>query len=122
MANILIAEDEVQIASFVSKGLQRAGYQTQIATNGRSALSMALSGKFDLILLDIDLPEVDGWSVLVAMRTQSSQTPVIIVTALDGTEERRQSQDLGVADYITKPFRFSNLLAIVRYQLQSNQP
>ncbi|NJM96037.1 MAG: response regulator transcription factor [Phormidesmis sp. RL_2_1] len=118
MANILIAEDEVRIASFVSKGLKQAGYQTQVATNGRSAIEMALSGQFDLILLDINLPEVDGWAILVKMRSQFSKTPIIVVTALDGTAEHRQSLNLGASDYITKPFRFSQLLASVRCHLQ----
>lgn len=117
MANILIAEDEVQIAAFVAKGLQRAGYQTQIATDGDMALIMALSGQFDLVLLDLCLPGVDGWSVLVELRTQSDEPPVIVFTALDGNEERRKSLGLGAADYITKPFRFRELLNRIRCQI-----
>lgn len=118
MANILIAEDEVRIASFMSKGLRKAGYRTQVANDGHSATEMALSGKFDLILLDIGLPKVDGWAILIEMRAQSSQTPVIVVTALDGIVERCQSLNLGAVDYITKPFRFSKLLTTVRCHLQ----
>lgn len=118
MANILIAEDEVKIASFISKGLRQTGYQTQITTDGRSATEMALSGKFDLILLDLGLPEVDGLAILVELHTQLIQTPVIVVTALDGITERRQSLSLGAVDYITKPFRFSQLLASIRCHLQ----
>ncbi|NET32942.1 MAG: response regulator transcription factor [Cyanothece sp. SIO1E1] len=117
MATILIAEDELNIAAFVNKGLQRAGYHTQIATDGQTALAMALSEPFDLVLLDLGLPVIDGWSVLAKIRTQSNQPPIIIVTALDGIEERHQSLSLGAADYITKPFRFSQLLASVRRHL-----
>jgi len=117
VASILIAEDEVQIAAFIAKGLQRAGYQTQIATDGGTALTMALSGQFDLVLLDLGLPGIDGWSVLVELKAQSDDPPIIIVTAMDGNEERRQSFGLGAADYITKPFRFNKLLDSIHCQI-----
>ncbi|MEL6135813.1 MAG: response regulator [Cyanobacteria bacterium J06626_23] len=117
MANILIAEDEVQIAAFIAKGLQKAGYQTQIATDGNVALALALSNRFDLILLDLGLPGLDGWSVLYEIRTLSPQPPVIIVTAVNGIEEETQSLNMGAAALITKPFRFSELLANVRRYL-----
>jgi two-component system copper resistance phosphate regulon response regulator CusR len=117
VAAILIAEDEIRIASFLAKGLQKAGYQTQIATDGEQALALALTGQFSLILLDLGLPRLDGWTVLSQIRSQSFDPPVIIVTALDGLNERQKSLSLGANDYITKPFRFSTLLARIQCYL-----
>ena len=113
MATILIAEDEQRIASFVAKGLNRAGHKTFIAADGNKALRLSLSGQFDLLLLDIGLPGMDGWSVLKELRLSSSQLPVIVVTALDGSEERDQSLAMGANDFLSKPFRFSSLLNYV---------
>ncbi len=117
MATILIVEDEPQIVAFLSKGLRRAGYQIQVAADGAQALSLVTSGEFDLILLDLGLPGLDGKSVLSATRSQGIQTPVIVVTARAGDDEREQSLSLGANDYITKPFRFSDLLNCVRSYL-----
>lgn len=112
MATILIAEDEARIATFIAKGLHKAGYTTNIATDGHQAL--ALATQCDLILLDIGLPNVDGWAVLKKLRAQSSQPPIIVVTALDNIEERRRSLALGANDFISKPFRFNRLLTCIR--------
>lgn len=113
VATILIAEDEPRIATFIDKGLQKAGYLTYVAVDGNQALALALAVKFDLILLDIGLPDVDGWSVLSQLRIHSPQLPVIVITALDGVEERRQSQVLGANEFISKPFRFNTLLTCI---------
>ncbi|MFG6095081.1 response regulator [Leptothoe sp. ISB3NOV94-8A] len=117
MATILIVEDSPRIAAFVSKGLKRAGYQTQIASNGNQALPLALSGKFDLILLDLGLPGMDGREVLKEIRTQAMQIPVIVVTALDNDEVREDVLSLGAQAFIVKPFRFNSLLTCVRSHL-----
>jgi DNA-binding response OmpR family regulator len=114
VATILIVEDEPQIVSFLSKGLRRAGYQIRIAEDGLKALSLATSETFDLILLDVGLPGLDGISVLVEARSQGIRTPVIVVTARSGDDDREQSLSLGANDYITKPFKFSELLTCVR--------
>ena len=114
MATILIVEDEPQIVSFMSKGLRRAGYQIQIAADGLQAMSIVTSGEIDLMLLDLGLPILDGISVLSAARAQGIQIPVIVVTARAGDDEREKSLAMGANDYITKPFRFSDLLNCVR--------
>ncbi|MDV3349217.1 response regulator [Leptothoe sp. LEGE 181152] len=114
MATILIVEDDPRIAAFVSKGLKKAGYQTQIASDGNQALPSALSGKFDLILLDLGLPEINGREVLKEIRAQAVQIPVIVVTALDNDEVREEILSLGAQAFIAKPFRFNSLLTCVR--------
>ncbi|MEO1592195.1 MAG: response regulator [Cyanobacteria bacterium J06632_22] len=114
MASILIVEDEAQIAAFMAKGLERAGYQTEIATDGHDALALVQAVQFDLVLLDLGLPGLDGWSVMVQILAQAVHPPIIIVTAVDGVDERQRCLNLGAVDYIIKPFRFSDLLASVR--------
>ena len=110
MATILIVEDEPRIVSFLSKGLRRAGYQIQVAQDGFQALPLATSGKFDLILLDLGLPGLDGQSVLSATRSHGIQTPIIVVTAQADAHECQKLLLLGANDYIAKPFRFNTLL------------
>ncbi|ESA35699.1 hypothetical protein N836_10560 [Leptolyngbya sp. Heron Island J] len=117
MATILIVEDDSRIASFVSKGLKKAGYQTQIVLDGEQALPLALSGKFDLILLDLGLSGMDGREVLKEIRAQAVQIPVIVVTALDNDEVREDVLSLGAQAFIAKPFRFNSLLTCVRSHL-----
>lgn len=117
MPTILIVEDEPQIVAFLSKGLRRAGYQIEVAVDGIQALALVTSGEFDLILLDLGLPGLDGTSVLSAARSQGIQTPVIVVTARAGDDERERSLSLGANDYMAKPFRFGDLLNCVRSHL-----
>jgi two-component system, OmpR family, copper resistance phosphate regulon response regulator CusR len=114
MSSILIAEDELRIAAFMQKGLQKNGFKTAIASNGEEALLMAQSDEFDLLLLDLGLPIKDGWTVLKNLRSQGKQIPIIIVSALDLTNEVAD-----VDDYITKPFRFQDLLMQVKLHLHS---
>lgn len=118
VVNILIAEDEARIAAFIEKGLRKAGYTTQIATNGYEAI--ALASQCDLMLLDIGLPGVDGWTVLKEIGAKSSDVPVIVVTALDNAEERDLSFALGADDFVSKPFRFEQLLACVRRHMEDS--
>ena len=96
----------------MAKGLRKAGYQTQAAFDGREALSLTTSANFDLILLDLGLPRLDGETVLSETRSRGIQTPVIVVTAQ--TSSREQVLALGANDYVLKPFRFKDLLSCIR--------
>ena len=118
MAAILIAEDEARIAAFVDKGLRAAGHSTLVAGDGREALEHAVSGEFDLMILDIGLPQLDGFEVLEALRGQGSAMPVIILTARDSVTDTVAGLEGGADDYMSKPFRFEELLARVRIRLR----
>lgn len=118
MSRILIAEDESRIATFVDKGLAAAGYATTVAVNGRDALELGRSNEFDLILLDIGLPELDGFEVLRALRANDVRTPIIMLTARTSVADTVTGLDLGANDYVAKPFRFDELLARIRSRLR----
>lgn len=118
MTRILIAEDEPRISSFVSKGLESAGYTTMIVDDGAEALQLALSGEFDLLLLDVGLPTMDGLDVLANLRGQGSSLPIIMLTARTSTRDTVEGLDAGANDYVPKPFKFDELLARVRARLR----
>lgn len=118
MAAILIAEDEARIASFLDKGLRAAGHTTTVAADGRQALEDAASGEFDLLILDIGLPTMTGFEVLETLRGQGSTVPVIILTARDSVTDTVAGLEGGADDYMSKPFRFEELLARVRIRLR----
>jgi DNA-binding response OmpR family regulator len=118
MSRILIAEDEARIASFLEKGLRANGFTTEVATDGESALGLARTGRFDLLILDIGLPELDGFDVLRELRAAGSPLPVVILTARDHVHDTVAGLERGADDYITKPFRFEELLARVRVRLR----
>lgn len=118
MAAILIAEDETRIAAFIEKGLTSAGHTCTVAATGPDALELACSGRFDLMILDIGLPQMDGFSVLEAVRGQGSDLPVIILTARDSVTDTVSGLEGGADDYMAKPFRFEELLARVRLRLR----
>ena len=120
MCQILIVEDEARLAAFIEKGLKKNGYKTTIAEDGQQALSMIAGDGFDLILLDLGLPIVDGWTVLKAVREQGEMRPIIIVTARKDDTDRTIALTQGANDYVTKPFRFSDLLARIRLLLPKN--
>lgn len=117
MNRILIAEDESRIASFIEKGLRKNGFSTAVAADGNQAVSMAETGDFDLLLLDIGLPGKDGWAVLKSLRSQGKHLPVIIVSARDEVKDKVIGRLSGANDYVTKPFQFRELLARVCTQL-----
>ena len=118
MARILIIEDEERIASFVAKGLRADGHLTTIAADGHEGLDQALSGAFDLVVLDIGLPGIDGFEVLERLRSQGSTVPVIVLTARDSVGDTVSALEGGADDYMPKPFRFAELLARVRLRLR----
>lgn len=117
---ILIAEDEERIASFVEKGLTSNGFTTTLVADGESALQYALTGGFDLVILDIGLPIRDGFTVLRTLREAQVSTPVIILTARDTVRDTVAGLEGGADDYMTKPFRFEELLARVRLRLRAS--
>ena len=122
VAAILIAEDEPRIAAFVEKGLRAAGLSTTVARTGPDALDYACSDEFDLMVLDIGLPLMDGFAVLEALRGQGSTLPVIILTARDSVTDTVAGLEGGADDYMAKPFRFEELLARVRIRLRDTVP
>ena len=121
MNRILIAEDEGRIASFLEKGLRANGFVTATAADGRRALAMARSGEFDLVILDLGLPELDGLAVLRELRRADRSLPVLILTARDEITDTVAGLDGGADDYMTKPFVFDELLARIRVQLRGDR-
>ena len=119
MTGILIAEDEPRIASFIAKGLRSAGYAPITVGDGTSALQIALSADIDLMVLDIGLPDIDGFEVLRRLRAQGSDVPVIVLTARTSVDDTIAGLEGGADDYMPKPFRFEELLARVRLRLRS---
>ncbi|MGH9084222.1 MAG: response regulator transcription factor [Acidimicrobiales bacterium] len=118
MTRILIAEDEPRIVSFLEKGLQANGFATTAADTGTLAAAMARDSDFDLLILDLGLPGVDGHQVLRQIRQRGERMPVIILTARNGVADAVTGLDGGADDYVTKPFRFEELLARVRARLR----
>lgn len=118
MARILIVEDEERIASFVAKGLRADGHQTTAVADGRVGLDHAMSGDYDLVVLDIGLPSMDGFEVLDQLRSQGSRIPVIVLTARSSVGDTVSALEGGADDYMPKPFRFAELLARVRLRLR----
>ncbi|WP_417234928.1 response regulator transcription factor [Arthrobacter sp.] len=119
MSRILIIEDEQRISSFVAKGLKAAGLVPFVADTGREGGELALSGSFELIILDLGLPDEDGFSVLRRLREHDTEVPVIILTARGGVEDTVAGLQGGADDYMAKPFHFDELLARVRLRLRS---
>jgi two-component system copper resistance phosphate regulon response regulator CusR len=118
---ILIAEDEVRIASFLEKGLKANGFVTAVTSDGNDALELARSGEFDLVILDIGLPGRDGFSVLEELRRRDRRLPVIILTARTEVADTVAGLEGGADDYVPKPFRFEELLARIRVRLRGER-
>jgi len=118
---ILIAEDEVRIASFVEKGLRANGFTPTLVGDGQTAYDYAMSGEFDLLVLDIGLPLMDGFAVLRQLRGASNVMPVVILTARDSLTDTVAGLEGGADDYVPKPFRFEELLARIRLRLREDR-
>ena len=119
MSQILIVEDEPLIAAFISKGLRAAGYATVVEGSGEAAVAMAINEAVDLIVLDVGLPDIDGFEVLARLRGQGVQTPVIMLTARSSVADRVAGLQSGADDYMPKPFAFEELLARVQLRLRA---
>jgi two-component system copper resistance phosphate regulon response regulator CusR len=121
MTRILIVEDEDRIASFLRKGLHSNGYSTSVAGTGEEALTLARTGDFDLMILDLGLPDIDGFEVLQRVRGRDRSMPVIVLTARDAVPDRVSGLEGGADDYVPKPFSFEELLARIRVRLRTDR-
>ena len=111
---VLVVEDSPRMARALKKGLGEEGYAVEVAGDGPSGLHLARTGDFDLVLLDVNLPGMDGFTLVRELRKTRSDVPVVMVTARDGVQDRIEGLDGGADDYVTKPFSFDELLARVR--------
>ncbi len=111
---ILVVEDERRMAELLRQGLSEEGHRITVATDGREGLGIAESGSFDLILLDVMLPGMNGFQIVNQLRSHRNQTPILMLTARDSTKDMVEGLDFGADDYLTKPFSFEVLLARVR--------
>lgn len=118
MYKILVTEDEPRIASFIQKGLDAHGFATTTVENAKEAIAQTLGADFDLLILDLGLPDKDGHEVVAELRGQGATLPIIILTARDDIQDKVTGLEGGADDYVTKPFRFEELLARVRLRLK----
>jgi two-component system copper resistance phosphate regulon response regulator CusR len=115
---ILVVEDEKKTAAYLRKGLTENGFTVDLIDEGENGLQAALTGEYDLLILDVMLPQRDGWSVLKELRRAGKQIPVLFLTARDAVHDRVKGLELGADDYLIKPFAFSELLARLRSVLR----
>jgi two-component system copper resistance phosphate regulon response regulator CusR len=119
MTRILIAEDDDLISSFLTKGLRAQGYATHVVEDGEQATLLSLTDSFDLLILDMALPKREGFLVLQRLRTERRALPVIVLTGRPELRDAVECLDVGADDYMTKPFRFEELLARIRLRMRS---
>jgi len=122
MTHLLVVEDEARIAAFIEKGLSANGFSISLATNSEEAAAIALDGQIDLMILDLGIPGQDGLDLLADLRGQGFLAPVIILTARDDIQDKVTGFENGADDYMTKPFRFEELLVRVRARLRTAAP
>lgn len=115
---ILIVEDEVKTGDYIRQGFMESGFVVDLARTGLDGHDLAITGSYNLIVLDVMLPDVDGWRIMQSLREARSITPVLFLTARDSVEDRVKGLELGADDYLVKPFAFSELLARVRTLLR----
>jgi heavy metal response regulator len=119
---VLIVEDEKRIQDFLSRGLESAGYAVDAAMDGNTGVEMVHATEYDLIILDLNLPDIDGLQVLQKIRNRKVSPPVLILSARDTVDDRVKGLELGADDYLVKPFAFVEMLARVRALLRRGQP
>ncbi|MGK6641239.1 copper response regulator transcription factor PcoR [Enterobacter hormaechei] len=118
MQRILIVEDEQKTGRYLQQGLVEEGYQADLFNNGRDGLGAASKGQYDLIILDVMLPFLDGWQIISALRESGHEEPVLFLTAKDNVRDKVKGLELGADDYLIKPFDFTELVARVRTLLR----
>ena len=121
MSHVLIVEDEERIAAFLDKGLRANGFTTVVAETGEGALAHLRTDRFDLVILDVGLPGIDGHEVLRELRSWDAAIQVVMLTARDEVDDTVHGLEGGADDYVTKPFRFEELLARIRARLRSER-
>jgi two-component system copper resistance phosphate regulon response regulator CusR len=119
---VLVVEDEKRIADFLQRGLESAGYTVDVAGNGRMALDLSQGTDYELVVLDMMLPDMDGLEVLARIRSRKSNVPVLILSARGNVDDRVKGLEAGADDYLVKPFAFVELLARIRVLLRRGQP
>lgn len=119
---ILVVEDEVKTGEYLAKGLTEAGFVVDLTDNGLNGYHQAMTAEYDLIILDIMLPDVNGWDIVRMLRAAKKSMPILLLTALGTIEQRVKGLDLGADDYLVKPFAFAELLARVRTLLRRGTP
>ena len=115
---LLIVEDESKIGDYLKQGLSEAGFMVDLARNGLDGHHLAMTEAYDLLILDVMLPDVDGWRILKSLREAGRNVPVLFLTARDNVDDRVKGLELGADDYLVKPFAFAELLARVRTLLR----
>ncbi|MGB3725717.1 MAG: response regulator, partial [Glaciecola sp.] len=111
---ILVVEDEVKTGDYIKQGLSEAGFVVELVRNGLDGHHKAMTGNFELVILDVMLPDIDGWKIMSSLREAGNHTPVLFLTARDSVKDKVKGLELGADDYLVKPFAFAELLARVR--------